>query len=49
MGIFSTTSCRPTRSPLSVFCAFSDHIEYIRDFIGVDYVGVSGDFDGLVK
>ena len=29
------------------YTIFSDHIEYVRDFIGVDYVGIAGDFDGV--
>jgi membrane dipeptidase len=26
---------------------FSEHISYIRDLIGVDHIGVGGDFDGI--
>ncbi|MGQ0428399.1 MAG: membrane dipeptidase, partial [Gammaproteobacteria bacterium] len=26
--------------------AVADHIEYVRDLIGVDYIGIGGDYDG---
>ena len=24
-----------------------DHIEYVRKFIGIDHVGIGGDYDGV--
>ena len=26
---------------------FSDHIDYVKDLIGVDYVGIGADYDGV--
>ena len=26
---------------------FADHIEHIKNLIGVDHVGIGGDFDGI--
>lgn len=49
-GVIQVTSGRWALSTLpreqvniSVFC---DHVEYIRNLVGVDYVGVGTDFDG---
>jgi hypothetical protein len=38
---FSNTKCNCDA------CLFSEHISYIRDLIGVDHIGVGGDFDGI--
>ena len=26
-----------------------DHIDYIKDLIGVDYVGIGADYDGVTR
>ena len=35
-----------TVMPKVTIAAVADHIEYIRKLIGVDYIGIGGDFDG---
>ena len=30
-----------------MFNIFIDHIEYVIDLIGIDYVGIGSDYDGL--
>lgn len=37
--------CGPQASVSDV----AEHIYYIRNLIGVDYIGVGGDFDGINK
>ncbi len=34
---------------LRVVFMLPDHIEYVRDIIGVDYVGIGGDYDGTSR
>ena len=26
---------------------FSDHFDYVKNLIGVDYIGIGGDYDGV--
>lgn len=33
--------------PLPDISVVADHIEYVRDLIGVEHVGIGGDFDGI--
>ncbi|XP_062579077.1 dipeptidase 1-like, partial [Saccostrea cucullata] len=37
-------NCTGSNSSIS---EIADHIEYIKDFIGVDYVGIGADYDGV--
>lgn len=39
-----TAEAEPMRPPLSMLI---DHIEYIIKLVGVDYVGLGSDFDGI--
>ncbi len=34
-------------APKSTLSQVADHIDYIRDQIGVDYIGIGGDYDGI--
>lgn len=34
-------------APKSTLEQVADHIDYIRDLIGVDYIGIGGDYDGI--
>lgn len=33
--------------PRATLSDVADHIDYIRDLIGVDYIGIGGDYDGI--
>ena len=32
-----------------LFIQFSDHYDYIKEFIGVNYLGIGGDYDGVSR
>ena len=34
-------------SPVATLSQFADHFDYIKNRIGVDYLGIGGDFDGI--
>jgi len=34
-------------APVSTLQQVADHIDYIRDLIGVDYIGIGSDYDGI--
>ncbi|PWN05476.1 membrane dipeptidase [Rhodohalobacter mucosus] len=34
-------------APKSTLEQVADHIDYIRDLVGVDYIGIGGDYDGV--
>jgi membrane dipeptidase len=34
-------------APKSTLEQVADHIDYIRDLIGVEYIGIGGDYDGI--
>jgi membrane dipeptidase len=34
-------------APVSTLSDVADHIDYIRDRIGIDYIGIGGDYDGI--
>ncbi len=34
-------------APLATVSDMADHIDHIRDLIGVDYIGLGGDYDGM--
>lgn len=38
---------RENEAPKSTLSQVADHIDYIRDQIGVDYIGIGGDYDGI--
>ncbi|XP_052252191.1 dipeptidase 1-like [Dreissena polymorpha] len=38
--------CSPNNKPTTELTDVADHIEYIKNLIGVDHVGVGGDYDG---
>ncbi|KAL4222111.1 dipeptidase 1 (renal) [Mactra antiquata] len=39
--------CPPNNKPTAELTDVADHIEYIRDIIGVDHVGIGADYDGI--
>ncbi len=38
---------RENPAPVATLEHVADHIDYIRDRIGVDYIGIGGDYDGI--
>ncbi|ELT93254.1 hypothetical protein CAPTEDRAFT_215136 [Capitella teleta] len=42
----SFLNCFPTEQEETDIPLLADHIEYVRNLIGVDYVGIGGDYDG---
>jgi microsomal dipeptidase-like Zn-dependent dipeptidase len=50
--LYKLTECTYIQSlqKINTSCSnslFSEHISYIRDLIGVEHIGVGGDFDGI--
>lgn len=39
--------CPPNNKPDTVMMDVADHIDYIKDLIGVDHVGIGADFNGI--
>ncbi|CAH1780221.1 unnamed protein product, partial [Owenia fusiformis] len=42
-------NCPPSNQSVAVLSQVSDHIDYIKNKIGVDYVGIGGDYDGVSR
>ena len=40
-------NCQPNLTPNATLSQVADHIDYIKDLIGVDYVGIGADYDGV--
>lgn len=40
---------RTNPAPVATLHQVADHIDYIRDRIGVDHIGIGGDFDGIAQ
>ncbi|KAL3831967.1 hypothetical protein ACJMK2_023655, partial [Sinanodonta woodiana] len=40
-------NCHPNKQPNATLSQVADHIEYIKNLIGVEYVGIGGDYDGV--
>ncbi|KAK3594949.1 hypothetical protein CHS0354_009336 [Potamilus streckersoni] len=40
-------NCGPSETSVTVLSQVADHIDYIRHLIGVDYVGIGADYDGV--
>lgn len=44
-GIAAWNEANPT--PPATLAQVADHIDYIRQVIGIDYIGIGGDYDGI--
>ncbi|KAK3108639.1 hypothetical protein FSP39_012298 [Pinctada imbricata] len=40
-------NCFPSNQTTPTLSQVVDHIEYIKDYIGIDYVGIGADYDGV--
>merc|ERR1711976_627576 len=43
----SYINCAPNEQNTTTLSQVADHIDYIKDLIGVDYVGIGADYDGV--
>ncbi|ESP01790.1 hypothetical protein LOTGIDRAFT_200091, partial [Lottia gigantea] len=42
-------NCTPNLQPKATLSQVADHIDYIKTLIGVDYVGIGADYDGVER
>ncbi|KAK3594950.1 hypothetical protein CHS0354_009337 [Potamilus streckersoni] len=40
-------NCGPNKTSVTVLSQVADHIDYIKNVIGVEYVGIGADYDGI--
>lgn len=40
-------NCEPNKQENTTLAVVADHLDYIKDMLGVDFVGLGGDFDGI--
>ncbi|XP_052091742.1 dipeptidase 1-like isoform X2 [Mytilus californianus] len=44
---YISKGCLPRNATEALLTHVTDHINYIKDLIGIDYVGIGSDFDGI--